>query len=114
MNALTIFVAISPTTPSNGNISVHIYKATVIGINPIGLLNALKISSSTLDSVFSASRLKEFMMTDMIKPLKRSEAKITNNEEIIAPRLIPKNPLPHTSVKRSIKFSIVKYVWLMF
>ena len=59
------------------------------------------------DSVFSAIRLKELMITEIIKPLKRSEANITNNDEIIAPRLIPKNPLFHTSVKSSIKFSIV-------
>ena len=35
--ALTIFEAISPANPLMGNIKVHIYNATVIGIKPIGL-----------------------------------------------------------------------------
>ena len=95
--ALTMFVAISPTRPLMGNIRVHKYNAIVIGIKPIGFFNAFIISSSTFESVFSANRLKEFIMTEIIKPLKRNAESTTSNDEIIAPRLIPKKPLFQTS-----------------
>ena len=48
------------------------------------------------ESVFSANRLKEFIMTEIIKPLKRNAESTTSNDEIIAPRLIPKKPLFQT------------------
>ena len=50
--ALTIFVAMSPIKPDRGNIKVQIYKAIVIGTNPIGLLKALRISSSIFDFTY--------------------------------------------------------------
>jgi hypothetical protein len=104
--ALTMFVAISPTNPLIGNIRVHRYNAMVIGIKPIGFFNALIISSSIFESVFSANLLKEFIITEIIKPLKRNAESMTSIDEIIAPRLIPKKPLFHTSERSSIKFSI--------
>jgi hypothetical protein len=48
-------------------------------------------------------------MTEIIKPLKRNAESMTSNDEIIAPRLIPKKPLFQTSERSSIKFSIFKY-----
>ena len=36
-------------------------------------------------------------MTEIIKPLKRNAESTTSNDEIIAPRLIPKKPLFQTS-----------------
>ena len=107
--ALTMLVAISPTKPPIGNIKVHIYNAIVTGIKPIGFFNALRISSSIFDSVFSARRLKEFIITEIINPLKSNAINITIKDEIIAPRLIPKKPLFHTSERSSIKFSIFKF-----
>jgi hypothetical protein len=107
-NAFTILVAISPTTPSIGSINVHTYKATVMGINPIGFFSASRISSSIVDSVLAARRLSEFIITEITKPLKRKAINNTISEEIIAPRLIPRKPLFHTSERRTKKFSIVK------
>ena len=101
-----MFVAISPANPFIGSINVHKYKAIVIGINPIGLFNAFSISSSIFESVFSASLPKELIITEIIKPLKSNAINITINDEIIAPRLMPKKPLFHTSERSSIKFSI--------
>ena len=68
--ALTIFVAISPARPLIGSIKVHKYSAIVIGIKPIGFFNALSISSSIFDFVFAASRVNEFIITEIINPLK--------------------------------------------
>ena len=107
--AFTMFVAISPANPFIGNINVHKYSAIVIGINPIGFFNAFSISSSIFESVFSASLPKELIITEIIKPLKSNAINITINDEIIAPRLMPKKPLFHTSERSSIKFSIFKF-----
>ena len=104
--AFTMFVAISPANPFIGNINVHKYSAIVIGINPIGFFNAFSISSSIFESVFSASLPQELIITEIIKPLKSNAINITINDEIIAPRLMPKKPLFHTSERSSIKFSI--------
>ena len=82
------------------------YNAIVIGINPKGLLSAFKISSSTLESVLSASLAKAFRMTEIIKPLNRNAIKITVKEVIIDPRSIPKKPRFQTSLIKLIKFSI--------
>ena len=91
--ALTIFVAMSPATPEIGSINVQIYKATVIGTKPIGFFKAFKISSSIFDSVLAARRLREFIITEIIKPLKSNAKIITPRDEMIAPRLIPRKPL---------------------
>ena len=105
-NALTIFVAISPINPESGSIRVQTYKAIVIGIRPIGLFRALRISSSILDSVLSASLPKAFKITDITNPLKRKAINITNNEEIIEPISIPRKPAFQTSLTRLIKLFI--------
>ena len=112
--ALTIFVAMSPIKPERGNIKVQIYKAIVIGTNPIGLLNALRISSSIFDFVLLASLSRELRIIEMIKPLKRNAIKTTNKEEIIDPRSIPKNPLFQTSEIRFIKFSIIMLLFYVY
>ena len=105
--ALTILVAISPATPEMGRINVQIYKAIVSGISPIGFFKAFKISSSIFDCVLFAKRLREFKITEMIKPLKSKAKKITPIEEIMAPRLIPRKPLDQTSLTNTIKFSML-------
>ena len=105
--ALTIFVAMSPAKPEIGSINVQIYKATVIGTKPIGFFRAFKISSSIFDSVLAARRLREFIITEIIKPLKSNAKIITPRDEMIAPRLIPKKPLVQTSLINTIKFSIL-------
>ena len=102
-----MLVAISPIKPDKGNIKVQIYKATVIGIKPIGFLRAFKISSSTFDSVLSANLPKAFKTTDIIKPLNRSAVSITNKDEIIEPRSIPRNPVDQTSDNKSKKSFII-------
>ena len=107
--AFTIFVAMSPIKPERGNIKVQMYKAIVIGTNPIGLLSALRISSSIFDFVLLASLSRELRIIEIIKPLKSNAINITINDEIIAPRFIPKKPLFHTSERSSIKFSIFKF-----
>ena len=106
-NALTIFVAISPISPSRGKINVHIYKAIVIGIRPIGLLKAFNISSSIFDSVLSASLPRAFNIIEIINPRRRKANKITAREEIIEPKSIPKKPVFQTSVISFIKLSIL-------
>jgi hypothetical protein len=81
----------------------------VTGTNPIGLLKALRISSSIFDFVLLARPSRELRIIEIIKPLKRNAIKITNKEEIIDPRSIPKNPLFQTSEIRFIKFSILLF-----
>ena len=97
----------SPATPEIGSINVQIYKATVIGTKPIGFFKAFKISSSIFDSVLAARRLREFIITEIIKPLKSNAKIITPRDEMIAPRLIPRKPLDQTSLTNTIKFSIL-------
>ena len=112
--AFTTFVAMSPIKPDRGNIKVQMYKAIVIGTNPIGLLNALRISSSIFDFVLLASLSRELRIIEIIKPLKRNAIKITNKEEIIEPRSIPKNPVFQTSEIRFIKFSIIMLLFYVY
>ena len=109
-NDLTTLVAISPMTPDKGRIRVHIYNAIVIGINPKGLLRAFKISSSTLESVLSASFPKALRMTEIIKPLNKNAIKTTPKDVIIEPRSIPKKPRFQTSFTKLRKFSIRSYI----
>ena len=71
------------------------------------ILNALRISSSILDFVLSASLPRAFNIIEIIKPLKRKAIRITNRDEMIEPRSIPKNPVFQTSDIRFIKFSII-------
>ena len=86
---LTIFVAESPTAPDMGKISVIRYKAIVTGTSPRGFFRADKISSSTLDSVFAASRPIAFRTVAIIKPLKRKAANKITSDTIISERLTP-------------------------
>ena len=108
------FVAMSPIKPDSGNIKVQIYKAIVTGTNPIGLLKALRISSSIFDFVLLARPSRELRIIEIIKPLKRNAVKITNKEEIIEPRSIPKNPVFQTSEIRFIKFSIIMLLFYVY
>ena len=112
--ALTMLVAMSPIKPESGNIKVQIYRAIVTGTKPIGLLNALRISSSILDFVLSASLPRAFNIIEIIKPLKRKAIRITNRDEMIEPRSIPKNPVFQTSDIRFIKFSIILVFYVYF
>ena len=104
----------SPIKPDSGNIKVQIYKAIVTGTNPIGLLKALRISSSIFDFVLLARPSRELRIIEIIKPLKRNAVKITNKEEIIEPRSIPKNPVFQTSEIRFIKFSIIMLLFYVY
>ena len=57
---------------------------------------------------------KQVQEYKIIKPLKRNAIKITNKEEIIDPRSIPKNPLFQTSDIRFIKFSIIMLLFYVY
>jgi hypothetical protein len=78
----------------------------VTGINPIGFLRAFSISSSILDSVFSARRVRYPRITEIIKPLSKKAIRIVDRDAIIDPRLIPKNPVFQTSVTKTKKLFI--------
>ena len=89
----------------------------VIGIRPIGLLRAFKISSSIFDSVLSASLPKAFKIVEIMKPLNKKAINNTNKDVIIDPRFIPKKPEFHTSETNLIKSFIISdvfYVELTF
>ena len=90
------------------------YKAIVTGTNPIGLLNALRISSSISDFVLLASLSRAFNIIEIIKPLKRNAIRITIKDEIIEPRSIPRNPLFQTSEIRFKKFSIIVFLFYVY
>ena len=82
------------------------YNDIVIGISPTGFFKDSRISSSTFDSVLSASFDNEFRITEIINPLNKKAIKITRSDEIIDPRSIPKKPLFQTSFTKFIKLSI--------
>ena len=111
---LTMFVAMSPIKPVRGRIRVQIYIAIVIGIRPTGLLRASRISSSTFESVLSASFESELRITEIINPLHKSAINITSREEIIDPRSMPKKPLFQTSLIKLKKFSIFNQSFLFY
>jgi hypothetical protein len=50
---------------------------------------------------------KAFKTIDIIKPLNRSAVSITNKDEIIEPRSIPRNPVDQTSDNKSKKSFII-------
>ena len=93
---------------------MQIYKAIVIGIKPIGLLKAFRISSSIVDFVLSANLPSAFKIIEIIKPLNRNAINITINDEIIEPRSMPKNPLFQTSVTNLIKLSIILILFYVY
>ena len=86
----------------------------MIGISPIGLFKASRISSSIFDSVLLASFPNAFNITEITKPLKRNATSRTINDEIIDPRSIPKKPVFQTSEIRFKNFSILSLLFYVY